>query len=185
MNHPANVKPGFLRNTLRLELGVIFNWFSPFAGAPRVAASSLLGTVVLLHSTPHTAAKDAVSNSKALDLSILSPDTESGTSNHYTRLHSDEASDVAKRPKLAITCGADPNLPTVAPGTASANSTSAVPATLGGSVSNAIASLWTRVSGPGEEIADDGTLQTLLVRFPPANASSDSGSQFPKTPCLR
>ena len=95
------------------------------------------------------AVKDAVANSKALDLAILSPDTESGAVNTYTRLHSDEASDTAKRPKLTITYGANPNLPTVAPGAAPANATSAVPATLGGSVLNATSTLWSKLSGPG------------------------------------
>jgi hypothetical protein len=112
------------------------------------------------------AVKDAVSNSKALDLAILSPDTESGTTNNnYTRLHSDEASDVAKRPKLTITYGADPNLPTVSPGTAPTNATSAVPATLGGSASNATASLWSKVSGPGTVTFSDASSASSQATF--------------------
>lgn len=103
------------------------------------------------------AVKDAVTSSKTLDLVILSPDTESGTANSYTRLHSDEAADIAKRPKLTITYGADPNLPTVSPGTTPASSTSAVPVTLGGLVSNAINTLWSKVGGPGSVTFSDAS----------------------------
>jgi len=141
-----------------------------FAVTSLSTVDGYLAAVDVQKTFPSTAAlvdavKDAVANSKALNLAILSPDTESGTANSYTRLHSDEASDTAKRPKLTITYGANPNLPTVAPGTAPANATSAVAATLGGSVSNATSTLWSIVSGPGSVTFGDAASASTPATF--------------------
>jgi hypothetical protein len=137
------------------------------------------------------AVRDAVSNNKPLDLVILSPATESGASNNYTRLHSDEALDTTKRPKLTITYGGNPNLPTVAPGATPANATSAVPATLGGSVSNASGTLWSKVSGPGAVIFSDAASPTsqatfsqageYLLRLTAENASGNTSAELTVT----
>ncbi len=96
-----------------------------------------------------TAVKNAVSTGTPFNFAILSPDTESGATNSYTRLHSDDASDTAKRPKLTITYGSAPNLPGVSAGTAPDGVNSASAASLNGSVSNASGILWSKVSGPG------------------------------------
>jgi hypothetical protein len=137
------------------------------------------------------AVKDAVANNKPLDLAILSPDTESGASNSYTRLHSDEASDTTKRPKITITYGADPNLPTVAPGAAPTNATSAVPATLSGSVANESSTLWSKVSGPGSVSFSDAASPTsqatfsqageYLLRLTAENASGETSAELTVT----
>jgi len=133
------------------------NWTTAggdFAASALSTVEGYLAAVDAQKTFPSTTAlldavKAAIANGTPLDLAILSPSTESGTANTYTRLHSDEASDTAKRPRLTITYGADPNLPTVSAGTAPPGATSAVAATLNGTVSNATTTLWTKVSGPG------------------------------------
>jgi hypothetical protein len=111
------------------------------------------------------AAKTAVANGTPLDLAILSPDTESGPVNNYTRFHSDEASDTAKRPKLTLTYGANPNLPTVSAGPAPANLASATPAALVGSATNAATVLWSQVSGPSPVVFASASSAATQVTF--------------------
>jgi alpha-L-fucosidase 2 len=111
------------------------------------------------------AVKQAVANGAPLNLTILSPTTENGAANSYTRVHSDEAADITKRPRLTITYGANPNLPTVSPGAAPTNATSAVPATLGGSASSATSTLWSKVSGPGAVTFGDASSATSQATF--------------------
>ena len=111
------------------------------------------------------AVKTAVANGVPLDLAVVSPDTEAGTANSYTRFHSDEAADLAKRPRLTITTGANPNLPVVSTGDAPANSLGARPAALAGSSTNSASLLWSKVSGPGSVVFTSASSAATEVTF--------------------
>ncbi|MFN7562243.1 MAG: PKD domain-containing protein [Prosthecobacter sp.] len=83
-----------------------------------------------------------------MNLTILSPLTEAGAANNFTRLASDDHATLARRPQLTITF-AHNLLPTVNPGTAP-SATVGTDTPLAGSTTNALTSAWSLISGPGQ-----------------------------------
>jgi hypothetical protein len=109
------------------------------------------------------AVKAAVSSGTPLDLMMISPLTEAGPANAYSRLHSDEAADVAKRPLLTIRYGGSPNLPQVSAGTLPA-ATRGIAVSLDAAASNADTSEWSLRDGPDTVVfADPGTAGTSVT----------------------
>jgi autotransporter-associated beta strand protein len=91
-----------------------------------------------------------------------SPD-ETGTSNAFTRIHSDDSTDITRRPALRLGFTANP-APVIATGPAPA-ATSGSPANLTGSSSGATTTAWSLVSGPGTATFADPNNPATTVTF--------------------
>jgi regulation of enolase protein 1 (concanavalin A-like superfamily) len=82
-----------------------------------------------------------------LNLMLLSPLTESGSTIAFTRIASDDHTTTAQRPRLTLTWSVNP-APVINPGPAPA-AVSGTPAALAGTTSGATSTVWSLVSGPG------------------------------------
>ena len=111
-----------------------------------------------------TAARDAVS-SNALHLVIRTPDSfETGTTNAFTRIHSDDSATPAMRPRLRLTgAGLNP-APTIDPGIAPSASTGKSVA-LTGVATGATATIWSLASGPGSAVFVNSSNPATSVTF--------------------
>jgi len=101
----------------------------------------------------------AIQTSSPLNLMLLT-DTASGS--NFTRLHSDDSPDTARRPMLTLGFTKNP-APVIDPGTAPAaiiNQPAPLAATTSGT-----ASLWSIVSGPGTATFSDATAPVSEVTF--------------------
>jgi len=105
---------------------------------------------------------------KPLDLAMISPATESGATFPYTRISSDDSTNVAMRPRLNITWSAAA-APALAPGTAP-TAYAGTPAMLSGSASGASTSGWSLVSGPGSASFANASQPATAVTFSQAGS---------------
>jgi len=128
--------------------------------------ATISGLAVTLPSTTAltAAANQSYSASAPLDL-ILSSDNEATTS-AYVRLASDDATVEADRPALRVVFSGM-RLPTVDTGLVPSPE-SGLAASLAGSTTDATATLWEQVSGPGTVVFDDAALATTNAIFPKA-----------------
>lgn len=92
------------------------------------------------------AVQTAISSGQPLDLMLHSPATESGSNNNFTRLSSDDHSTEDSRPRLNVSWAASP-APVVNTG-AAPMAIAGEPVNLTGSVTGAVTSAWSLVSGP-------------------------------------
>ena len=147
-------------------------WTSPGGDFGATVLSSVAGydaTVPLAQKTFVSsasfvsAAQAAVNAGTPLNFLALSPTTEAGSSNSYSRLCSDDVSTEAQRPRLTLTFVGNfaPSLSATIPPVV----TRGVPAALGGSVSVATGSVWSRLSGPGEVTFADATVPGTSAIF--------------------
>ena len=110
----------------------------------------------------------AVATGQPLNLMLSSPLTEAGPATQFARLASDDASNLAQRPRLTVSLVSN-DLPDVAAGTAP-QATRGDAASLTGSATNADSVLWTKLSGPGEASFTAANQASTSVTF------SESGS---------
>ncbi len=108
------------------------------------------------------AAQSAITAGR-LNLSIVSPLTEAIAAANFTRLHSDDATTEATRPRLRLLATVNP-APVIATGPAPAAIVGQA-AFLTGSASGATASTWSLVSGPGTVTFADSNNPTTTVTF--------------------
>ena len=92
-------------------------------------------------------AQAALNTGQPLNLLMLSPSTEAGTSNAISRISSDDSFTLTARPQLTLTFLGN-FAPGISPGNAFVTRTN-VPSPLGGVVSNAVSNAWGKLSGPG------------------------------------
>lgn len=120
------------------------------ASVPGFNAVTTVNTQQTFASSPAmvSAVTSAITGGTSLNLTILSPLTEAGAVNNFTRLASDDHATLARRPQLTITF-THQMLPTVNPGTAP-SATVGTDTPLAGSTTNALSSAWSLVSGPGQ-----------------------------------
>ena len=93
------------------------------------------------------AAQTVFNTGQPLNLLMISPETESGVNNYISRISSDDNLAVAQRPQLTLTFMGN-FAPGIFPGSAP-RTMAGVAAPLGGVVSNANSSIWSKVSGLG------------------------------------
>ena len=119
------------------------------ASVPGFNATTTINTQQTFASSPALidAVTTAITSGTPLNLTILSPLTEAGAANNFTRFSSDDSATLARRPQLTINFTHN-LLPTVNPGTAPA-ATVGTDIPLTGSTTNALSSTWSLVSGPG------------------------------------
>lgn len=150
------------------------------ASVPGFNAATTINTQQTFASSPAMidAVTTAITSGTPLNLTILSPLTEAGAANNFTRFSSDDSTTVARRPQLTINFTHN-LLPTVNPGTAPAATVgSDIP--LIGSTSNALSSTWSLVSGPGLIwLINPTTLKfsapgSYVLRFSGVNAHGES-----------
>ncbi|MBL9117783.1 MAG: family 16 glycosylhydrolase [Verrucomicrobiaceae bacterium] len=120
------------------------------ASVPGFNAVTTVNTQQTFASSPAmvSAVTSAIAGGTSLNFTILSPLTEAGAANNFTRIASDDHATLARRPQLTITFS-HPLLPSVDPGTAP-SATVGENVALAGTVSNATTSAWSLVSGPGQ-----------------------------------
>jgi autotransporter-associated beta strand protein len=146
------------------SLGGNFN-STVLASVPGFNAVTTVNTQQTFASSPAlvSAVTTALTSGTPLNLTILSPLTESGAANNFTRLSSDDSATLARRPQLTITF-AHAMLPTANPGSAPAATVGAdIPLT--GSTTNATTSTWSLVSGPGVVSFSNAATPTSTIRF--------------------
>ena len=119
------------------------------ASVPGFNAATTINTQQTFASSPALidAVTTAITSGTPLNLTILSPVTEAGAANNFTRLSSDDSTTTARRPQLTINFTHN-LLPTVNPGTAPA-ATVGTDISLNDTTTNALSSTWSLVSGPG------------------------------------
>jgi beta-glucanase (GH16 family)/regulation of enolase protein 1 (concanavalin A-like superfamily) len=105
----------------------------------------------------------ALTTNKPLNLLLISPMSESGANDIYTRLTSDDSPLTARRPRLTLTWTAAP-APTISPGPAPAAITGA-PASLTATVTGATSTVWSLDSGPGSAVFGNSTQPSTSVTF--------------------
>lgn len=170
-------------------------WTSPGGDFGATVLSSVAGydaTVPLAQKTFGSsasfvsAAQAAVNAGTPLNLLALSPTTEAGGSNSYSRLCSDDGSTASQRPRLTLTFVGNfaPSLSASIPPVV----THGLPAALGGSVSAATGSVWSYVSGPGAVTFTDATVPgtsaifsqpgSYLLRLTATNNRAESSRTF-------
>ncbi len=111
------------------------------------------------------AVQSAVASNATLGLLVLSPSTEAGpTGNNFTRLSSDDNAAEARRPLLTVIF-ANSFAPSVNPGTAPLPAVAGTSVSLAGTVGNATASSWTKLSGPGAVTFGDASLPSTTAIF--------------------
>ncbi|MBK8038654.1 MAG: autotransporter-associated beta strand repeat-containing protein [Verrucomicrobiaceae bacterium] len=119
------------------------------ASVPGFNAATTINTQQTFASSPALidAVTTAITSGTPLNLTILSPLTEAGAANNFTRFSSDDSATLARRPLLTINF-THAMLPAVNPGTAPAATVgSDIPLT--SSTTNALSSTWSLISGPG------------------------------------
>lgn len=109
------------------------------------------------------AAQAALNANGPLNLLIISPTTEAGANNYYSRISSDDGSEVNRRPLLTLTYSGH-RAPTIS-GSPVAFATIGVSVPLLVSVTNATGLMWTKVGGPGSAIFGDPTQAATTVMF--------------------
>ena len=111
-----------------------------------------------------TAAREAVS-SNALHLVIRTPDSfETGTTNAFTRIHSDDSATAAMRPRLRLTgTGLNP-APVIDPGTAP-SATPGKSVALTGLATGADTTTWSLASSPGSAVFLNSANPATSVTF--------------------
>lgn len=134
------------------------------ASVPGFNAVTTVNTQQTFASSPAmiSAVTAAISNGTPLNLTILSPLTEAGVANNFTRLTSDDHATLARRPQLTITF-MHQMLPTVNPG-AAPSATVGSDISLAGST-NGTTSAWTLLSGPGVVWFSNATSPTSTIKF--------------------
>jgi beta-glucanase (GH16 family)/regulation of enolase protein 1 (concanavalin A-like superfamily) len=109
------------------------------------------------------AAQAALSAGDPLNLMLLSPLTESGSTAAFTRLVSDDHPTVNQRPRLTLTWSTN-SAPVIHPGTAPAAITG-TPAALTGTATSANSTTWSLVSGPGSATFANPNNPATTVNF--------------------
>jgi plastocyanin len=109
------------------------------------------------------AAQAALAAGDPLNLMLLSPLTESGSTATFTRLVSDDHPTLAQRPRLTLTWSTNP-APVIHPGTTPAAITG-TPAALTGTASGATSTTWSLVSGPGTTTFANSNNPATTVTF--------------------
>jgi beta-glucanase (GH16 family) len=130
-----------------------------------VFAPTNLSYPVSFDSTPDlaAAAQSALISGQPWNLMLLSPATEAGANNVFTRLCSDDHATLTNRPLLTLSFDGH-----FAPGVAcgpSPQATNGIAAPISGSVSNASGSAWSLASGPGSTAFGDPTQLATTVTF--------------------
>jgi autotransporter-associated beta strand protein len=115
-----------------------------------------------------------------------SPD-ETGTSNAFTRIHSDDSTDITRRPALRLGFTANP-APVIATGSAP-SAQAGIAVNLSGTVTNATSSIWRKLSGPGYVVfanpsspsttATFSLPGTYLIALSAANANGETSRTLP------
>ncbi len=109
------------------------------------------------------AAQTAVASGSPLDLMLLAPASESGTTANFTRFVSDDHATATQRPRLTLTWNYEPAA-VIDPGPAPAAITGE-PATLTATVSGATSTTWSLVSGPGSAVFENPAQSATTVTF--------------------
>ena len=109
------------------------------------------------------AAQGALASGHPLNLMLLSPLTESGSTATFTRLVSDDHPTLAQRPRLTLTWSTNP-APVIDPGPAPAAITG-TPSALTGTATGATSTTWSLVSGPGAATFAAPNNPTTTVTF--------------------
>ncbi len=105
----------------------------------------------------------ALTAGQPLNLLLISPISESGANDIYTRLTSDDSTLTAQRPRLTLTWSASP-APVINPGPAP-GAIAGEPASLTGSVTGATSTTWSLVSGPGSATFGNADQPATTVTF--------------------
>ena len=108
-------------------------------------------------------AQAALNTGQPLNLLMLSPGTEAGTSNAISRISSDDCFNLTARPQLTLTFLGN-YAPGISPGNVFVTLTN-VPSQLGGVVSNAVGSGWSKLSGSGAVTFGSSTNPATTVTF--------------------
>ena len=108
-------------------------------------------------------AQAALNTGQPLNLLMLSPSTEAGTSNAISRISSDDSFTLTARPQLTLTFLGN-FAPTISPGDALVALTN-VPIVFTGSVSNANGSAWSKASGTGTVTFGDAANPATTATF--------------------
>ena len=140
-------------------LANIAGYDTTLTGVPRSFASSQAFVA---------AAQAALDGNQSLDLILLSPATENGTSNAYTNLKSNEHPDAQQRPLLTLDYTLN-SLPQINPGTTIGGGVG-FPLPLNGSVVFANSSQWSLVSGPGTAAFTNPASPVTTVTFSTAGS---------------
>jgi hypothetical protein len=109
------------------------------------------------------AAQTAVSSGAPLDLALVSPLTESATTDALTRIAADDHATASLRPRLNITFSGNLS-PVINPGTAPA-AIRMVPAALMATVSHADSVAWKLLSGPGTAVFSNANSAATSATF--------------------
>jgi hypothetical protein len=105
----------------------------------------------------------ALTAGQPLNLLLISPLSESGANDIYTRLTSDDSALTTQRPRLTLAWTANP-APVVDPGPAPAAITGA-PSSLTATTTGANSTAWSLVSGPGSAAFGNSTQPATTVTF--------------------
>lgn len=108
-------------------------------------------------------AQSALDAEVPLNLLVISPTTEAGANNYISRLSSDDSAVLERRPLLTLTL--EGHLAPTVSTSGGLVGLPGVPAPLGGSVSNATGSAWTKLSGPGTVGFADPTSPGTTANF--------------------
>ena len=109
-------------------------------------------------------AENARSTASPLNLLVLSPATEAGTTNSISRIVSDDNNDAEHRPQLTVYYrGNYAPAPSVGP---PLSAVAGSPVTLPGSAVHADSTRWTQLSGPVPVVFADANIATTAATFP-------------------
>jgi PKD repeat protein len=109
------------------------------------------------------AAQTAVATGSPLNLMLLAPATETGSTAGFARFASDDHATAGLRPLLTVTWNPAPAA-VISPGPAPA-ATTGEPAMLAAAVSGATSTTWSLVSGPGGAVFENPSLASTQVTF--------------------
>lgn len=107
--------------------------------------------------------KAAIDADEPLNLLVISPTTEAGPNNYFSRFSSDDSSVTEQRPLLTLTFLGN-YAPTIFPGKALVALTN-VPVSLAGTVSSADGSVWSKSEGPSSVMFGDATNPASTAMF--------------------
>ena len=147
-------------------------WVSPGADFSSTVLSTVPGYAATVTSTPKSfpssepfvmAVEAARTAAAPVDLVVLSPATEAGANNQFTRIASDNAASVALRPRLSVSY-LPQALPNVLTGTPP-QPTEGIASPLAGRVAVATSCLWESVSGPGSVSFADASQAATTATF--------------------
>jgi hypothetical protein len=134
-------------------------------------------------------AQSALDAEVPLNLLVISPTTEAAANNYISRVSSDDSAVLERRPLLTLTL--EGHLAPTVSTSGGLVGLPGVPAPLGGSVSNATGSAWTKLNGPGTVgFADPGSPGTTasfgqpgsyVLRLSASNALAEASTQLAVT----